>query len=1029
MASQRFRTTEALFATIPVADIRVVLRGKQSEIDGKKQQLRELVGSHYHDLVQASDAIVELDVGAKGVLKTLPALREVRCCRIPPTPPVPLRAHHLGAHSPTSPPPFFPAYACMQPPPFLTRQLLEDFAVAAAQQRALVKRAAELRGPSPTAARSWLRRAPSVSLAPGSAQRGLAFVKLLLNASESVWSDIESGQVIDAAVALLMARRACVMLESGAVQAPARVAAWAPQQRSLRHFPTQLDAKCAALLSTPGLTAEQCAGALAARVLLGRLPLPRLVAAYLEGRTQWVVDALAASTADDETLSNASARLSRLVTAVHDTIVHAAQLFPPAPDAMLPAVLNESALRIGTLGRPNVGGGSDGTAEVWAELARSPQRTDELLNAEMVKNECTSWLESQLQRIWKSDAVLAGVSTMHDMAILHERVYDDAACEETKNAESTLAPVKTKRRSGVGAGPTARRDHAGDAMARVETGGEPAWPDAFNRVIFRGAIHAASAERGLRTARSERNAPSLWPLLFAPTFDARVVSLLKESLQLHGDAMVSALRAKQQQQQRQSLASAGSGGGGGSAATLGGLGGASSARVPSDAAAAGGGASQLRGVFDGPMAQVLRDVSAILAREQANAAAAAGGPSSSSSSSSSGGSSRDRDRDRSRARGRGRSSREGTSGAPSLRDELHDAGRIAVRLIIDELGKLCAEPARLEGRKRSSAADDAACAEAQLVAGQLCWDLAHNSKALVELLPPSSLDSVRATLDAHSTVAVEAWAQQNCDSLSGALRNALEDHVSAETETLVTLTGGSRSMTTSTPSTQAAMFLLHLCQKLRSACEAQEDNRWAHFNRRLSQALRCEAWAAVKLLYMMQATRLRRGVDDVAASTPAGAVQLAAVGVQVRCAVIVPLLLLFSSILTRHSSSALYPPLSSPPAPQTLFDFHLLRLALLERSHTVDRYASRRAHDAATESWDNSDEAVELVAMLEAHARRTSSMLQMERGGSSTSGFASAVLRSRVEVRFSQQFLFVCLFLSLTLPLLLQCTARSTLGK
>ena len=91
----------------------------------------------------------------------------------------------------------------------------------------------------------------------------------------------------------------------------------------------------------------------------------------------------------------------------------------------------------------------------------------------------------------------------------------------------------------------------------------------------------------------------------------------------------------------------------------------------------------------------------------------------------------------------------------------------------------------------------------------------------MELLPPSSLDSVRATLDAHSTVAVEAWAQQNCDSLSGALRNALEDHVSAETETLVTLTGGSRSMTTSTPSTQAAMFLLHLCQKLVELGEGQ----------------------------------------------------------------------------------------------------------------------------------------------------------------------------------------------------------------
>ena len=505
MAGQRFRTTDALFSTISIADIRGVVQGKQREIDGKKQQLRELVGSHYHDLVEASDAIVELDVGAKGVLKMLPALRNVRRCRRRCSQPAAracaLRSHARALHRSLTLP---PCSLCTR------QQLLEDFAAAALEQGVVLERAATLQQPGASTSRSWLRHPAAASLALGSPQRGLAFVKLLLHAPESIVSDAECGAMLDAAVGLLVAQRACAMVECGGVTPPPRVAAWVPRSNSLRHFPSQIDTQCSALLATPGLSAEACAGALAAQILLGRLPLDHLVAKFLATRTQWVTDALAgvasAAASDapasgaasaapiagggEATLAIAHARLQRLVAAVRDTIVHAAALFPPAAAPMVPLMLRESAARLAAIGggeslspRRSAGCGAGESEEapeaVWATLARAPSRAFDALSAEATKNECTSWLESQLQRIWDSPAVLSGITTMQDMAGLHLRTYSHTAASASTSASRTGEESDEHTHTEVVA-------EAGRSGGADE--GELDWSASFDRVVFRGEM-------------------------------------------------------------------------------------------------------------------------------------------------------------------------------------------------------------------------------------------------------------------------------------------------------------------------------------------------------------------------------------------------------------------------------------------------------------------------------------------------------------------------------------------------------------
>ena len=69
-----FRTSNDLFEALPLGDIEIVLKETKSKAQSKKQELRDIVGSGYHGLIDSADAIVTMNTtihSFKSILRTL----------------------------------------------------------------------------------------------------------------------------------------------------------------------------------------------------------------------------------------------------------------------------------------------------------------------------------------------------------------------------------------------------------------------------------------------------------------------------------------------------------------------------------------------------------------------------------------------------------------------------------------------------------------------------------------------------------------------------------------------------------------------------------------------------------------------------------------------------------------------------------------------------------------------------------------------------------------------------------------------
>ena len=59
--SLRFRSADDLYAKLPVRDVARVLESTTADAEKKREELRDLVGKRYHDLIDSADAIVGMN--------------------------------------------------------------------------------------------------------------------------------------------------------------------------------------------------------------------------------------------------------------------------------------------------------------------------------------------------------------------------------------------------------------------------------------------------------------------------------------------------------------------------------------------------------------------------------------------------------------------------------------------------------------------------------------------------------------------------------------------------------------------------------------------------------------------------------------------------------------------------------------------------------------------------------------------------------------------------------------------------------
>lgn len=94
------RDSAALFETHGTEEIRGLERQVRAEIEHKKEELRQMVGERYRDLIEAADTIGQMRCCAEGLVDAVQATDQY-CARLrqagPPAPPRPPQAPQVGA--------------------------------------------------------------------------------------------------------------------------------------------------------------------------------------------------------------------------------------------------------------------------------------------------------------------------------------------------------------------------------------------------------------------------------------------------------------------------------------------------------------------------------------------------------------------------------------------------------------------------------------------------------------------------------------------------------------------------------------------------------------------------------------------------------------------------------------------------------------------------------------------------------------------------------------------------------------------
>lgn len=69
---------ESLFEKHTTAELRAVERQLRAGIEGKREELRQMVGERYRDLIEAADTIAEMRVSAEHLLEAVRGLQQRR---------------------------------------------------------------------------------------------------------------------------------------------------------------------------------------------------------------------------------------------------------------------------------------------------------------------------------------------------------------------------------------------------------------------------------------------------------------------------------------------------------------------------------------------------------------------------------------------------------------------------------------------------------------------------------------------------------------------------------------------------------------------------------------------------------------------------------------------------------------------------------------------------------------------------------------------------------------------------------------
>ncbi|KAL0025084.1 hypothetical protein WJX79_007064 [Trebouxia sp. C0005] len=354
------RTAENLFETQSVVQIREVETKARNDIEDKKQQLRQLVGGSYRDLIDSADTILSMTT----------------CCE-----------------------------------------------AAVAQVVGIQTDFAKLTNSVSKVPHSKSRRNESGTrkeqlFAVGSR------VKYLVDTSELLWGCLDTQDYFDAAHRYLRASEVHRLLVGTAPASMARFPLLRHQWPSIEALKGQiLEGTQQRLKAQTHLSAQDAAAAVAAASFLDQLTSSQALELFLGCCRHRAVQPLAAAAKGGLTAADLQDLLTKLAAIVQEVVTQVGQLFlPPLASAAAPLLVQQACEDLSSgelMFSPLPGQERSQEAEAWQEVRKATMKRLAPMPQATASSACQSWLEHLAKDIVKHcPAPMAACITAPDFALL-----------------------------------------------------------------------------------------------------------------------------------------------------------------------------------------------------------------------------------------------------------------------------------------------------------------------------------------------------------------------------------------------------------------------------------------------------------------------------------------------------------------------------------------------------------------------------------------------------------------------------------
>ncbi|OAY81786.1 Conserved oligomeric Golgi complex subunit 1, partial [Ananas comosus] len=333
------RDAESLFRTKPIPEIRAVEASVRREIQEKKEELRQLVGRSYRDLIDSADSILLMKSSCESICSNLAAID----------------AALASLSSEAEAPPKSPA------------------AAAAA---------------NPARARLY-----------GVASR----VKYLVDTPENIWGCLDESMLLEASCRYLRAREVHGLLlapRGAGAAADLDVLAKFPllrhQWQIVESFKAQISQRSRDRLLDRGIGVAAYADALAAAATIDELDPKQVLALFLDSRKSWILQKLGSATSD---LDSCSSVLCDVAGTIRSTLGQVGELFVLASNEM---PLFYQTMLTSPPGTQLFGGIPNPEEEVrlWKSHREKLESVMVLLETNFVAQTCSLWLEDCCDEIF-----------------------------------------------------------------------------------------------------------------------------------------------------------------------------------------------------------------------------------------------------------------------------------------------------------------------------------------------------------------------------------------------------------------------------------------------------------------------------------------------------------------------------------------------------------------------------------------------------------------------------------------------------